>query len=724
MKKIYHSSAFKKWRNSFVLAITAGTASLVYLAGCSDLPTDVVLPVFTTGADVPLIDTTTTIDEIIKDTTFIKKDAKNGNLFITQEAAIPTTVIGDSLKLKETALSYSTSFNEQASLTKEAIQESKARVPINDIFPALPPAPNSSIIPPTPSGGVEKDIELQQPPDVEYIQFNKTNLRLGIGNGYPFDLTFGNPQGFNSPGVVIVFPDGSKEFLPLNETQRTIPKISGRGFPGDPGGFIETNLVNKEFKKGTRIIANISTTGSNGQPVNYDTNSVLIVRVFFNDADIKEAKFAYPAKQIVSDVISPLAGGAKITEGRISQLDMTLKLTNNFPVSGKLTISIPQFTRASDGAVLSKEVNIDRNSTQTVNITNGTDDYFMRPDTTDKNGYISAAHVQVSFAVDATQSNDKRTFKENDDLIVEGKISSLKFHSLKGLSLPEVKFNVHSESKFEVKGNISNLTFDELVLKQLIISMIINNGVGINGVLSGTADVMGKAGNKLATIVIADHNIIAADFSVPGSTIPKENIIDLNENGLNLKEIPYSIVFDGSVRTVENTPFSLNATDKIDGKIVITIPLALRIIGGEYKRELTALDIDADIRKREKNVESAELKIESRNRMPAAIGLSFQFFDADQKLILSIPTDAPTIAIPAAPVDANSIATAEAHAFQRVKLNHDQTKLLLGAKFYSVSAKFNTSGGSESFAKFRLEDYLKLKVGLDFKGNTSDVDGE
>jgi hypothetical protein len=288
--------------------------------------------------------------------------------------------------------------------------------------------------------------------------------------------------------------------------------------------------------------------------------------------------------------------------------------------------------------------------------------------------------------------------------------------------MPEVRFNVNSETTFDVKGNISNLTFDELVLKELDINMVIMNGAGIKGILSGTADIFGKAGNKLATIIITDHEIQAADFSTPGVYIPKETSINLNEKSLNLKEVPYSIKFNGSVRTVENQQFAVDATNRIDGKVVITIPLALRITGGKYTRDLTLLDIDADVRKREKNVDYAELKIESRNRIPANIGLAMHFYDANKNKILSVPTDAPTIAIAAAPVDANSIATEEARSFQRVKLTHDQTKALLNATYYTVEATFSTSGGSASFAKFMLNDYLKLKMGLDFKGNTADTE--
>jgi hypothetical protein len=144
MQKMYPTSTFKKWRNSL---LSVGALSLLYMAGCSDLPTDVVVPVFSVGADVPLIDTATTIDEIIKDTTFLKKDRTNGNLFITQEAVIPTTLVGDSLQLKETSVSFRTTLNDQDALLDNATQLGRARVKITDLFPALPAPPGEGIVP-------------------------------------------------------------------------------------------------------------------------------------------------------------------------------------------------------------------------------------------------------------------------------------------------------------------------------------------------------------------------------------------------------------------------------------------------------------------------------------------------------------------------------------------------------------------------------------------------
>jgi hypothetical protein len=560
------------------------------------------------------------------------------------------------------------------------------------------------------------------PENMDYINFRKTKLSLGVGNSYPFDISLGIPDGQTQPGVVLVFPDGEERFIPLNATQQTIPSFQGRGFAGDPGGPISTDFTNRNFSPGIRLRANISTPGTNGQTVQYDTNSILVIRMFFTESEVIEGKFSYPSEQLMYNIASPLPDGAKITEATVKQMEMTLNVNNQFNVAGNAIIRLPQFRRVSDGAILSKQFRIEKKTAQQVTITNEFEAYKLVQDTADKNGYIDAARVQVDFTIDSTATNDKQLFKEADELTVSGKVTTLRFHEVKGLSMPQVRFNVNSETNFDVKGNISNLTFDELVLKELDINMVIKNGAGIKGILSGTADIFGKGGNKLATVNIADREIAAADFSTPGVYVPKETSINLNEKSLKLKEVPYSIKFNGNVRTVENEQFAVDATNRIDGKVVISIPLALRITGGKYTRDLTLLDIDADVRKREKNVDYAELKIESRNRMPANIGLAIHFYDANKNKILSVPTDAPTIAIPAAPTDANSVATGEAKSFQRVRLNNAQTKALLTATYYTVEATFSTDEGAESYAKFMLNDYLKLKMGLDFKGNTADTE--
>lgn len=700
------------------------SATFLFIESCNDLPTRFVAPVFDVGLTVPLIDSLVTLDEMVQDSALLRKDGL-GNLILAQRAELAQTKIGDSLRLRPIAVNYTSTIGEQAQILERVSFGYTTELPLKSIYPNLAPPPSVSIIPALSANGEYFESPIVSANDVEFAEFHKATVQVIIKNDFPIDLEIGILPGQTSAGFVISTPGSNDIFLPLTPNQRIIPKSQTRGDSTSIGGMITLQLSEQTLTKDSRIKAILRSNGSNGIQTNYDVSNILHVIIRIRNTTIKQAKVAID-KQLLHFVVStPLVSNMILTEAELLDFQTNLILTNNFPVSGIATVRLPQLHRVFDGKEFSQEFPVTKNQNRTITLTSGGFGYRISPDSLDQannNSRIKELHVFIDVLTDAIPSFAKVLFDETDNFKLSGTIAAIGLKYAAGTSLPQTSITFTSKVDFKPQGNIDKITFKRLLAKDAYLELRLLNTAGIEAKFSGNATLLDLNEKVLTTVTIPLQTIQSATIisspNAPTSTIPYETILSIPLGSLDIPEFPKFARIEATVATSTNTPFYVNNTDYFSGTAEARIPLTINIVGGNFHKT-NDLSVSNEIIKRQKNLSSAVLTLEAKNKIPANVGCLIKFYNADSAVILQLPKPS-AISLMSASFGADGIANGEIKTTYSLKVDSADVSKILSASHYSIDFNFDaqnkTSGNP--YIKFLTSDYLHIRAMLEFKGNT------
>jgi hypothetical protein len=694
-------------------------ATLVFIESCNDLPTRFVAPVFDIGLTLPLVDSLITLDEMVQDSALLRKDGL-GNLILVQRAVLSPTKIGDSLRLRPITVNYSSTIQEQTEILERVSFGYTTNIPLKTLYPALPAPPAVSVIPPLASSGEYIESPILSPNDVEYAAFRKATVQVIIKNNFPVDMEIGTLPAQTSAGFIISTPGQSDVFMPLTAAQRIITALQTRGDSTSSGGMILLQISEQMLTQDSRIKAVLRSVGSNGKPASYDDSNILQITVRIHNTTIRQGKLALNRQPLRFRVSTPLMDNTILTEAELLDFQTSLTLTNNFPISGTATIHLPQLHRVSDGREFLQQFLIGKKQSKVLTLSSAGYAYRITPDSLDRatnNSTIKELHVVIDILTDEIASASKELFDESDNFKLNGTINALQLKFAAGTSLPKTSIDFSSKVDFKPQGNIDKISFNRLLAKESYLEVRLLNTAGVEAKFSGKASLLDASEKVITTVNIPLQTIRSATINGT-STVPFETVLSIPLGALDIPEFPKFARIEATVTTTTNTPFLVNNTDYFSGTAEVRIPLSINIAGGNFHK-VTDMSVSSEIRERQKNLYSALITFEAKNRIPANVGCTLLFYNAQGDVILQLPKPNP-IAMLAAPFGIDGIANGETKTIFSLKVDSADVSQILTATQYSFDFNFDAQNrsGSNPYIKFLTNDYLHIRAMLEFKGNT------
>jgi len=694
------------------------------IVSCNDLPTRFIAPVFDVGLTVPLIDSLITLDEMVQDSALFRKDGL-GNLILVQRATLTQTKIGDSLRLRPIDINYTSTIGEQAQILERVSFGYTAELPLKSLYPNLAPPPSSSVIPALASSGENFESPVLSSNDVEFADFRKATVQVVIKNNLPIDLEIGKLAGQTQEGFLITTPGQSDIFLPLSAMQRVIPKLQTRGDSTSIGGMITLRLSEQTLNQNSRIKAVLRSTGSNGIQTNYDTSNILHIIIRIKNTTIRQAKVSMNKQLLHFRVSTPLVENMVLSQAELLDFQTNLILTNNFPVSGIATVRLPQLHRVFDGKEFSQDFPVTKNQNRTITLTSGGFGYTITPDSLDRttnNFNIKELHVFIDVLTDAIPSSSKVLFDETDNFKLSGTIAAIGLKYAAGTSLPQTSITFTSKVDFKPQGNIDKITFNRLQTKSSYLELRLLNTAGIEAKFSGIATLLDINEKVLTTVTIPLQTIQSALIikspTAGISTVPFETILSIPLGSLDIPKFPKFARIEATVATTSNTPFYVNNTDYFSGTAEVRIPLTINVEGGNFHK-INDLSISSEILNRQKNISSALITFEAKNRIPANVGCIIQFYSADSSLLLQLPKPS-SLSLASASFGTDGIANGETKTIYSLNVDSADVSKILSASQFSIDFNFDAQNKTSGtpYIKFLTSDYLHIRAMLEFKGNT------
>ncbi|MBL7976488.1 MAG: hypothetical protein JNJ85_16335 [Candidatus Kapabacteria bacterium] len=660
---------------------------------CSDFPSEFVAPVFNTGLSIPLADTVISLNSLLTDTTFLKRNQSGGNYAIVQSFDLPTIRLGDSLSLNSVSFSYSTTFNQQQELLAQYQKWNTMTLSVARFDSTLP---RSGAIQFNPLES-EANVPLEMQNGVEDVSFKTGKLCIRAQNYLPIDVEIVTPKGYTTPGIVVVTPGEKQLFIPLNNDQRIIRKQQSRGDVHDIGGELSVDLAGHRISKSTVIKMKVRSDGSGNSAVAYNEANTFNLGFKITDVSLHSTKATIPQKELTFNNNAELPKDVKITQATVKDFAGKIDITNDFPLSGQATLVMPQLINARTNKEFVYSFRIEKRGVQTISISNNGDTYYLTPDAFDKQngGAITALRMNCTVKTDAPTTAE--TFTETDVLSIKGVISPIHFSSAQGLGGAQKEITINTLANLNTNA-LPDVYFGSFTFKNIIIEGKINNGSSVAGVFNGKVALLDKFGSVLTEIPLAVRTITASN----------NNVISYTLSDVTLTAMPSTAKLNATIKTLNGETFTISENSSISGNVTITLPLVMSVLGGEFTTS-DNLSFSNEILVRKDNINSIDVLLEAKNRIPVSLSTRVHFYNANGEVALSLPKEN-TMEIP------GSSSEVPEHSFTRLSVDSSDVYKILSAKRYSVISRFNTS--NNQIQKFTSQDYTHIKLNLECKANT------
>jgi hypothetical protein len=393
-------------------------------------------------------------------------------------------------------------------------------------------------------------------------------------------------------------------------------------------------------------------------------------------------------------------------------LSAALTVDNGFEITGAAIISAPQL-RTQAGTTFQQAIRIERGMNRfTLSSAAPLD---LVPDSLDRvrGGIIDSLRLVVTLQNDSVIAPRRITVRQSDKISLGGVLSETRLDFARGVSLPSITFNLASEVDFALTPELEKLGFMEVLAEQLQLELRLVNTAGADGLLSGTAYLLGSRPRPMDSLVITNQEVKRATEQ-NGRLLPVTTILKTSRANIRLTEFPRRVSVQARGQLLQNRPFFIERTSTVGGTALMTIPLAVRVTGGRYN-DTIPLDLRSTIETAQKNIDSAALFLQMQNRLPASAELRIHFLDNARKTLLVLPAGE-SLRLPSASINA---------AGQRVPTPNEQTislspqnlASLQNARYLALEVKFSTPS-TMPFARFQTQDFVRVRASLSLRLKT------
>jgi hypothetical protein len=651
-------------------------------AGCIE-PFDPVSPSWDVTLNVPVVNHTYTIQEIIDGNPSVFKADPTGVLLYTTSVLIEPTTVGNSLRLDDD----STVFNSISLGTfsiDDALTTSRP-VTLGRIAPAL--GPFNGTLSPVP----ETRFDVPSIPMDTIEEFREATIVEGtftveVHNNFPtaidsLTLSFYD-QWSDKYGVMatVTFPASIPSKGSATQSYPLQPRKLGNRITFDASGILE----------------------SSPNPVLIDTSAGVWVDVRFTEMKAEEGDARIPEINYRTERTYRRSDPSSITQAVIQSGQLRLAADIPFDGSGSISILIPNLTLPG-GASFRPTIPI------------APKQHYLDTTIQLNGNEISARTQEITYTIDihVDDSGDEYVHIDAADS-VRGTISFSKIilKSFSGVLKPTSIVVRHSASIDDQSMNkliTGTVRFADASLDIGLHSPLQGFEFDLGGSISG----INSRTRKTASLAIpGDQQRIRPGVD---SIVFPGNAVAAFLNGFT-PNLPDSLLLNAVAvinpsgteeRTIRNT-------DSISATARFTLPFHFSITGAVYQDTVVFGDNEdkgsSDISKdNSKNIQSARMSIELENSLPVALGIdTLRFLDRDKKELLTIPKHGqPAIMVQSGTVS-GGVVTQPVKSTSFIELNHADAIQFASAAYIVISLGLETPATEP--VRFRSTDWVRIKA--------------
>ncbi len=645
---------------------------LIYVSSCSFKEPQA--PQWDVNVAVPLIDTTLTIKNLLKDTKDVTFDSAGLLGFQITESMDPVEV-GDNLSVEGISQNFDVNLGD---IRVDSPGTQSVSVQFAAIYPpsVLLNGQSAQI----PSFSIHLD-KTEVPPfgDFESILIREGYIHLTLQNRLPIPI---------SSGLGIQLFDYNTDTLVTSIT-------SQQELPANGQITLEKSLANIRLPGHLAFRISGASPGSGNNTVYIDAyNQGVDLDVYISDIVAGEARAKIPDQNFEDTDYTTLGDSIIVTEADISTGSISFQMQNNLPLDLDLSIKLLSFFDAS-GDTFQTHLSL-RKGEQTSQFYD-LSGYKFRPERTSEGTVI-----RFRWKAKAYGSGDQIvTIHENDGISLSVNIPKLAFSKLSGI-LNQIHVNLDSMStNLDTPKDLEGLQFGNARIELKLI-----NGIGflIQPTLNivGTNTHTGKQAALQRTVTIQ-----------PAGDQPSINTIVLEgeevTNFLNI--LPDDITVSGSVVLGDGlTESTIRATDKISSQVTIDIPVNLKFPNQQLTLDPDSLQIDQDAQNQIRdNLIGGSFHADLNNHLPIGTSATFYFTSRDTAVYSNPEITIGPITLNPGMVSENGSVVQSSPSQIDISLNKDQ--LLIFAHPIVVSGiRIAMPGSNDKFVRVYRDDYLSAKA--------------
>ena len=649
--------------------------AILLVAGCFEKPLSPVAPVWDVTVNVPLINRTYSVNQIVeKDPTLLHSDP-SGLIVYSNTQQFTAISVHENLKVDPASEYYQSRIGSFSIKTPVPVLRRISAVELN---PSLSDLQGQAITIPS----FNFSIGPQSFPLISELE------RATLVSGQ-VTLTFIN-----------------RLPIPVDNISVTVHSQYGLALRFDQSAVIQPNdSVKRIFSLANLIIGNAFTLNLSGRypgtatSVVIDTAAALFVRLdFSSDIKASEAIAKLPTNTLTTLGSFLLDDSTKIDFAEIKTGSMTVTLNNSLGISGYASLIIANLRQPNGGAF--RQIIPFYAGQQDINA------FFPL------NGYsVQSPDGSLSYTVTAQTFDTGNNLVAIDSLrTISGSVrtSVIYFQNFQG-KLKPTNVGVSVSRSIDV-GDINRVFSGALKFSQARVSLTVTSparfSLDLNATLTGKSSATGQT--AILSLPLDQRRI-----SFPQTTITltetNSNIVAFL-NSFADKLLDEVTLSGNAVLNPNYTSGSVSATDSLGVRLSVDIPLKIGVLNG-IARDTTEINISPDERRELDRTNYGKVFFEIQNGLPAAIQVSVDWLDAQRSNLLTLPkASQPVLAVSGAQVDAQGRVVVPASSTSFLELISDDVSKFKLTKYVAYAMTVGTSGGGTVPVQFRTSDSVRVRA--------------
>lgn len=626
---------------------------------------------------IPLISKVYTMSEIADDEDALVEDS-TGALSFEQTSELDEYLVGDQLDMEDQSDNFSLSMG---SFTVDSPGSEFTSVELREIYTEADDLHGETTeIPPFNFETEKKPLEPYD--DFAYVVIDSGSIDLHVVNNLV--ITLGSP-------ITIEVWDTNTDTLVITTTHniQILPGTS-RTFDADLSGIQLPNQLS------IRMIG--FSPGSSGNSVLIDAGSRYDMGGEISELKAREALAQIPSQVITRDDDVTITDSLVVTEADIESGSIQLDLGGDIPLDAWLVYELPDFFDTTgqpfqDSLFIEKHTRIDN----AISLRG----FRLRP----LPANFSQQKVRFNWRIRTIDTGENFALVRSDDVMNAAfRLAGLRFSRVTG-KLGAQNIDVEQEDiEFDIPADMDSIFFETAQLE-----LTIQNGINFPARLKFNIEGNNENGN-VSYLQVDDVIQPAASPGEPVSTT-----IILNNENSTISEfisiLPSLIKINGSVKLGDpDWVGTVSTEDFVDGEVMVSAPLSLRLPAQKIDSDPNEMDIDDDVKEDiVDNLSDGSFVGEISNHLPIGAEVEIVFGETDSTVF-----SAPVLTIGPLRADAGMIGEdgyvqSASNNDISFALSEQELKTFLLDRLYS-GVRVSLHGTDGKFIRVRASDRIEIKA--------------
>lgn len=654
---------------ALALAFTALILAAVLIGGCSE-PLAPMLPEWDVDANLPLINQTYTMSDLLGDDEMLRITQNGDNvLVVTQRNPLRAFSLADHLRIDDRQFRRA----EHLDVLRFDIPDYMDQA--LDIFTLFPNLPRGMQSVPSMRNELGLGVDIDARSYFEEMTFSKGNLALVFTNKSPVPLRLEQIRLLNAQGGSIA----SSSYSGLVQPNATVslPVIS---------------LAGLTLTSRMRLGFDVSTPGSSGTQVDVNSAQYLGIKGAITDSDILSVKGYVPAQEVLLTEQIDIAGttGMRIKNGTVRGGAVSFTINNHFNLAADFAVTLQGASRDGRPLTATSSVAAKGSATMTIDLTGA----LLTP--------LNETTLTYDARVLTEDASAKAVLvKRNDSVSVTAAVKNVTFAEMTGRLSPRT---LHIRKMQPSDFGIDKTFAGSITLSEARMWATLQNQAQLP-VDIDRANVLGKRiGGKSSSLEvnavgIAPHSQTLVRFD-DGQVLSFLNSFS--------PELPDSLGLEGTFTLNPDGQYgSASAADSVTGDLFVEFPLRFTQMSGSVT-DTVEMFIDEESRKKLAEVNEGLLMFDVENHLPTSVTIEPEFLDNRYKLLLApVSTDGTGLMAKSAIIGPDGFASKAVVEKVQIRFTGEDFTTIAKAAFVRFKISFNADQSGAS--AFRSSDYVRVR---------------